>query len=247
MSTTPLATPAAASPRGSSNAASSGIAAMKDRIMTHMNADHALSLRLYLMRYSHVPMGGTTTAEMLDISQDHMILRSGYGRHVVDMVPPMKSLTDARERLVEMHNSCLEELGLSDVVVDRYTPPNRAWQIGLSALCVLIFTTFPFRQSLLDQNTLPGRIWSLGGAAPWLARLSFGLQPLVLTVMVVVHLGEAAWMANTRLKKHWIEVGSWVWWFWVLDCAVEGFGSWTRFDEMVADVEGKKNTNNKKH
>lgn len=237
MSTTPLATPAAAP--------DTATAAMKSRIITHMNADHALSLRLYLMRYAHVPLGGTSVAELLDISLDHMILQSGYGRHVVALDPPMKSLMEARERLVAMHNWCLEELGLSDVVVDRYVPPNRAWQVGLSALCVLILATFPFREALLDQGTVPGRVWSAGGTVPWLAQLSYTLQPLVLGVIVVAHLGEAAWMANTRLKRHWVEVGSWVWWLWVLDCAVEGFGCWTRFDEVVAEVEERKN--NKKH
>ncbi|KIW12631.1 hypothetical protein PV08_09909 [Exophiala spinifera] len=229
--------PAAAPPRGAPDAA-----AMKSRIITHMNADHALSLRLYLMRYAHVPLGGTTGAQMLDIALDHMVLQSGYGRHVVALAPPMKSLLEARERLVAMHASCLADLGLSDVVVDRYVPPARASQVAVTALSLLVFATFPFRDALLDPTTVPGGVWSLAGAAPWLARLGYTLQPYVLSFMVVAHLAETAFLTVPRLKRHWVDVGSWLWWAWVLDCAVEGFGCWTRLDEIVADVEEKRKT-----
>ncbi|KAK5209103.1 hypothetical protein LTR41_005502 [Exophiala xenobiotica] len=216
-------------------------AAMKARIITHMNSDHALSLRLYLMRYSHVPLPGTSTAQMLDITSDHVIITSSYGRHVVPVEPPMKSLMESRERLVSMHNDCLAELGLSDVVLDRYVPPDRAWQWALSALCALIFATFPFRESLLPESgSVIAWIWSLGGTLPGLARLGYTLQPFVLGVMLVLHAGEAVWFANTRLKRYWVEVGTAVWWFWVLDCALEGFGCLSRFERVVERLEAEK-------
>lgn len=223
-------------PRGAPDSA-----VMKARIISHMNSDHALSLRLYLMRYCHVPLPGTSTAQMLDITSEHMIITSSYGRHVVPLEPPMKSLMEARERLVAMHNDCLSELGLSDVVLDRYVPPDRAWQWTLSALCALIFATFPFRESLLPESgSVIARIWSLGGAVPGLARLSYTLQPFVLAVMVVLHVGETAWLANTRLKRYWVEVGTAVWWLWVLDCALEGVGCLSRFDRIVSRLEAEK-------
>ncbi|KAG9780832.1 hypothetical protein KCU88_g3624, partial [Aureobasidium melanogenum] len=99
-------------------------AAIKSRIITHMNADHALSLRLYLTQYSHVPLPATKTAQMQDITLDHIIITLGpsspaSGRYRIPLDPPMKSLLEARERLVAMHNDCLAALDLSDVIVDR--------------------------------------------------------------------------------------------------------------------------------
>ncbi|OAG43279.1 hypothetical protein AYO21_02565 [Fonsecaea monophora] len=95
------------------------VSAMKARIITHMNADHQLSLRLYLQHYSHVPSPGTASAQMLDITTEHMIISSAYGRHVIQFEPPMKSLMEARERLVTMHELCLEQLDLSAIVVSK--------------------------------------------------------------------------------------------------------------------------------
>ncbi|KIW94280.1 uncharacterized protein Z519_05596 [Cladophialophora bantiana CBS 173.52] len=215
--------------------------AMKTRILTHMNADHQLSLRLYLQHYSHVPSPGTLSAQMLDITTEHMIISSGFGRHIIQFEPPMKSLMEARERLVTMHELCLKQLDLSDVVVERYVPPDRAWQWMLCGLCVLISTTFPFRESLrLESGSWISKLWSLDGAAPWLARLSYTLAPAVLGVMVTVHCGEAMWFIQRRLRRHWVEWGSATWWCWVLDCLLEGGGCLTRFDRVVKRMEGEK-------
>jgi hypothetical protein len=206
-----------------------------------MNSDHALSLRLYLAHYAHVPLPGTKTAQMLDITPEHMIITSAYGRHVVPLEPPMKSLMEARERLVAMHNTCLTELGLSEVVLEHYVGPDRAWQWCLSALCVLIFVTFPFREQLRPESgSVIAWIWSLGGALPGLARLAYSLQPLVLGVMVILHGGEAVWFASSKLPRYWVETGTWVWWCWVLDCLLEGVGCLSRFDRVVGRLEAEK-------
>lgn len=211
---------------------------MKARILTHMNADHALSLRLYLMHYSHVPSSGTTTANMVDMTNEHMIITSSYGRHVVAFEPPMKSLIEARERLVAMHNTCLEALDRSDVVVDKYVPPDRLWQYLVGVLCVLIYATFPFRESLKPgSDTVAAKIWSLGGLAPWLGKLAYALAPAVLGFVVLAHSTEAVWLANGRLKRHWVEFGSVTWWCWVVDCFLEGGGCLMRFDKVVKAKE----------
>ena len=156
--------------------------------------------------------------------------------------PEMKSFMEARERLVAMHELCLRETGMSDVVVEGWVPPIAAWQWGLSALCLLIFGTFPFRESLRPESgSLISGIWSLGGAAPGLASLCYVLQPYVLGFMVVVHAVEATWFANGKLKRHWVEFGTGLWWCWVADCLVEGIGCMSRFDGMVKAKEaGKK-------
>ena len=213
---------------------------MKNRVLTHMNADHHLSLRLFLQHYNHVPSSGTNTAKMLDVTTEHMIISSTYGRHVVQFEPPMKSFSEARERLADMHNLCLRELDLSDVVVRRYAPPDRLWQWMLSGLVVLIFSTFPFRESLRPESgSVVAKIWSVGGMAPWLARLSYTLAPVTLGFVAIVHSGEAVWFINRRLKRHWVEAGTVAWWCWVVDVLVEGIGCLSRFDRVVKRMEAK--------
>jgi len=151
----------------------------------------------------------------------------------------MKTLLDARTRLVDMHNDSLAQLNLSDVVVDTYHLPDRAWQWALSGLCLLIFSTFPFREQLVLPS-LPSLIWSLGGTLPGLARFAYHLAPVVLGIMVVLHGAEAVWFARTRLTRHWVEVGTAVWCAWVLDCLVEGIGCISRFERLVGRMEADK-------
>ena len=91
MATSPQPNVSGTTPRGPSDPV-----ALKHRVLTHMNADHHLSLRLYLQHYNHVPSSGTTSAELLDITTGHMILSSSFGRHVVSFDPPMTSLSEAR-------------------------------------------------------------------------------------------------------------------------------------------------------
>jgi hypothetical protein len=217
--------------------------AVKKRVLTHMNADHQLSLRLYLEHYSHVPSSGTARAELLDLTTSHMIISSSYGRHVIPFTPPMKSMLQARETLVEMHNLCLRELDRSDVVIPKYILPDRVWQWALSALCLLIYATFPFRAALRPESgTVISKIWSLGGLAPWLAKLSYTLAPLVLGFVVIAHAAEALWLINGRLRRHWVESGTGTWWCWVIDCLIEGGGCLTRFDRLVKRTESQKKT-----
>lgn len=238
MSTpTTTTTPPTALPRGPPDSS-----AVKARIISHMNADHQLSLRLYLMHYCHVPQAGTTSASLVDISPSHMILTSSYGRHVVAFEPEMKSLLEARERLVSMHQTCLTELDMSDVVVEGFVLPDRLWQWFVYPLVPLILATFPFRDQLKPESgSVIAWVWSLGGVAPGLARLCYAVAPAVLGIIVVSHGVEALWFANKKLRRHWVEFGSATWWFWVVFCLMEGSASFDRFGRVVKEKEeGKK-------
>jgi hypothetical protein len=219
-------------------------AAMKSRIITHMNADHQLSLRLYLQHSCHIPSGGTVKASLEDITNEHMILISSFGRHIVPLDPPMKSLMEGRERLVAMHQQCLKELDLSDIVVDEYQLPTTVFPWALSSLVILIALTFPFRESLRPESgSVIYDIWSLGGLAPGLAQLSYTLAPAVLGFIYLAHGIESVYLARTRLRKHWVETFSKTWWLWIGDCALEGFGAIQRFDAVVKRKESAKGGN----
>lgn len=218
---------------------------MKSLIISHMNSDHILSMRLYLMRHAHLPMRRTKSPQMTDITLGkEMVISSpsSGGRHVIPLQPPMDSVKEAAESLVAMHNECLAALDLSDVVIDRYTPPQGLLEGTLAAVTALVLFTFPFRDQLRPESgTAISQIWSLGGALPGLGRLCYTLQPLVLGVIVPVHAGQAVWFARKRLRRHWVEAGSRVWWCWMLDCCLWGGGCLSRFQRVVkAEEEASK-------
>ena len=133
-----------------------------------------------------------------------------------------------------MHQIALKGLDVEDVRVERYTLPNRWWQWCLGVAVALTMTTFPFRDQLHpDSGSIISQIWSIGGLVPMNAVLAYKLSPVVWPLTMVVHLGEAGYMAWGRLRKHQVEMFSKVWWMWVADNFVEGFGAWRRFDEVV--------------
>ncbi|KAK5060201.1 hypothetical protein LTR84_010086 [Exophiala bonariae] len=216
-------------------------AAMKSRIITHMNADHQLSLRLYLQHYCHVPSSGTAQASLEDITTEHIILNSSFGRHVVPFEPPMKSLMEGREKLVAMHQHCLKELDLSDIVIDSYHPPSGVFPYVLGALVVLICTTFPFRDNLRPESrSLIYDIWSVGGLVPGLAWLSYQLAPAVQAFIYIAHGVEMLVLARGRLRRHWVETFSRTWWLWLGECSLVGYSAFQHFDRTVKAKEDAK-------
>ena len=110
-------------------------AALKARVMAHMNKDHKKSLSQYLQHYSKLPPAIADTAELVDISLSRITLTtrssptrsSPTGAATTTYLPirpsPMQQLSESRERLVYMANECLAGLGLSPYVVKTYAPP----------------------------------------------------------------------------------------------------------------------------
>jgi len=223
------------------------VAAMKTGIISHMNADHGESLSLYLRYYNRLPRSHADTAKLEDITLEHMVISSSFGTVRVPIKPRMKSLADAREKLVAMHFDALNGLGLSKIVVKEYRLPNRAYQWFNMITCALVFLTFPFRDSLAPASgSWASWIWSLGGTVPQIAQLAYQLQPVLLPIVVVLHSLEATWMARSRLAKHQVKLGSVLWWKWAIDTWVEGFGAMKRFDGIVEEIKAS-NANGGKH
>ena len=206
-----------------------------------MNADHAASLRLFARHYSRLPLAHAKTAQLEDINLNHLILSSSFGRTLVPFDPPLKSFGEVRERLVAMHETCIKELDVDGVVLDRFVSPNRWWQIGLFTICSVVFTTLPFRSLIKPEtHSVISKIYSLGGYAPWLANFAYTVAPLTLTIMCMIHGYEAWTMARTRMRRYEVEMFNWVWWCWVGDAFIEGIGAFVRVDETVAAMKEKK-------
>src|SRR5690349_8717087 len=153
-------------------------AAMKSRIITHMNADHADSLSLFLQHYCGVPpsmadkrsgsASTSTSVRLEDITLSHLIVASPIGRNLIPIDPPMKTLAEARERLVAMHRESLAGLGFSDIVVSEYRWPQGWWQILVFITCAVAYLSLSRRQHFAPGSSpaFMYQIWSVGGLWP---------------------------------------------------------------------------------
>lgn len=218
-------------------------AAVKTRIISHMNADHSSSLSLYLQYYCCIPASHADSAKLTDVALDHLIIESTFGRNLIPIDPPMKSYAEARERLVEMNRASLEGLGLSDIVVQEWRPPRNVLHVGSFVICLLMFISLPRRANFTPEaGGVFYQLWSLGGRVPVLAKLCYNLQPILLPVMLLIHGFEVYTIVTTRLKKHQVRVGSSIWLLWVVDNFIEGFGCFQRFDQIVKEKQELKNS-----
>lgn len=223
------------------------IQAMKTRVQTHMTADHADSLALFLNHYCKVPIPlhptpPVGTLKLDDIALDHMVITHPTGRNLVQITPPMNHLGESRERLVTMHNECLQALDLAPFKVEKFVAPSKLWQWITHVICALCFLTYglyPAAAFLPEADTLASRIWSVGGLAPGLARFTSYVKDAVLVGMLAIHLGEAVWFSRTRLRRYWVPRFSAVWWMWTTAVFNGGVAAVFRFDEMVEAERAK--------
>lgn len=214
---------------------------MKARILNHLNADHRTSLRLYARHYSHLPLSHAKTATADDISLDHLILVSSFGRTLIPFTPPLISFSEARERLVSMHEECLRELDVEGVMVDFCPVPDKVVYYVWMAFCSWVVCTLPLGEMVLPESrTWVASVWSVGGYVPGLARLAYQLGPATMWFIGVVHAVEAVVMVRGRLRRCEVEVFSKAWWGWVVDVLLTGFGGMSRFDEVVRGLKEKK-------
>ena len=218
-------------------------AAIKSRIIKHMNADHQASLTQYLEHYCKIPSRLASTAQLDDIELSYLIISSSNGqtRNLIPLSPPMASWSEARERMVVMHHEALTGLGLSDITVTEYRAP-RNFHALVFGVCLWTYISFSRR-----ANFLPGRdhfnlypFWSVLGYLPSLAEFCYIVQPLIIVLMVAIHAVEATFMVRSRLRKHVVEVFSVLWWTWVGSSFIEGYGAFQRFDAIVKEKEDKK-------
>lgn len=213
-----------------------------------MTADHSDSLALYLNHYCKVPVSlsplpPTGTLQITEITLDHMIVSHPNGRNVIQIDPPMKHFGEARERLVAMHKQCLTALDMAEFRVNKYVPPNKPWQWFTYGIVLLFFSTFsvyPAADFLPESNTLPSKIWSIGGLVPPMARLGAYIKNPVLFSTIAIHLSEVIYFDRTRTRKYWVPRWGGLWWMWQVSCFVGGVSCISRFDDMVRDIKAER-------
>ena len=209
----------------------------KQRIITHMNADHQDSLIRYLEYYAGLSSFSARNAQLTDITLDSLTISYSHEQsHRIPIKPPMTAWSEARPRLVEMDIEATERLGRSAVTVKGYKRPY-GWMTVIMVVCAMTYLAFSRR-----ANFAPGSVlyWAVLRYMPNFAAFCWSVQPSVIVPMCAIHAGEVWYLENTRLRKHTVRMFSGVWWKWVVSCFVEGFGAFVRLDEIVREEEEKK-------
>ncbi|KAF2829838.1 hypothetical protein CC86DRAFT_367760 [Ophiobolus disseminans] len=218
--------------------------AARQRIIKHMNADHLDSVRRYLEAYAKKSILQTRSAQMTDISLNEMKFSCNGQQHVIAFDPPMKSLREARERVVELDKDALQILGRSDVSVDKYIPPyvkfGHYWNF---TQCVLAYVLLPYPFVWQHGSVLyDSFLYRFPSFANLIASVGWYV---VVFIMLPLHFVEAGFMARRLRIKHGLIPLDGVWWLWVSSCFIEGVTAKWRLDGLVE--QKKKEKEAKKH
>ncbi|WQF81937.1 Putative hem oxygenase HugZ-like superfamily [Colletotrichum destructivum] len=214
----------------------------RDRIIAHMNSDHQRELSLYLRHYAGLGHSAAATPWLKDVTLEGMnIAAGGLGgkEYHVAFDPALDSWADVRPAVVEMARVSRRALGLSDVAVTHFAPPQ--------GFDVVVFgsVAFYFVCWLTLGFVLPGTpIWSfLQAVFPGGPRCYRWLVKAIFLPVLAIHLTECYWFHRTRLQRHGIEAGTGLWWTWIGSLFFEGVCGFMRFDAIVAakkkENEGK--------
>lgn len=179
---------------------------------------------------------------MTDIDLNQMKFSCGGQASTVSFDPPMKSLREARERLVQMDKETLQILGRSDIAVTRYIPPYaKLGHLYNFTQCLLVFLLLP-----RGANFKPGSLLydSVLYMVPAFARFVLQVRWIVLPLTLAIHATESVIMAN-KVKRHGLSSADAVWWMWVGSSFVEGITSFWRLDGLIAEKQKEKDA--KKH
>ena len=211
-------------------------AAMKKRIVTHMNVDHQDSLIRYLEHFCAVPSFLARNAHLEDVTFSSMTIKSSGRRYDIPIKPSMTAWSEVRPRVVAMDAEAVDGLGRSKVTVKRYTKPH-GFMLVVFLACVLTFIGFSKR-----TNFEPGSLlyYTVLKHVPQFAQFCWQVQPLVIYPLLIIHTSEAIYMARSRLLKHTVPLGGQLWWTWVCSTFIEGYGSFVRFDTLVKEEEARR-------
>jgi hypothetical protein len=211
----------------------------KTRIMGHMNREHTADLKQYLRAFNGLSSTAAADAQLTDITLDNLTIKSASDVHTVRISPPMKSLADARVRLVDMSQRAQEMLGLSDIRIDRFVGPRGMGIASFLGVGFYFVSAATLGLGLLRPGTAA---WTLlDKRFPYHGAEGFAwIVKAIVFPVLAIHISEAFWMARSRLAKYGIEAGSSLWLLWVLETFVEGIPAIWRFDGLVQEARKKK-------
>ena len=164
---------------------------------------------------------------MIDINLTEMALVCNDKKYRIPFEPPMKSLSEARERLSEMDTECRQALGRSDITIKEYVPPT-GWYAPMFLIIVATFLGYSQRW-WFEQGQVVERVLGSG-----FAKFSWTIQPWLITGMLILHVAEVVYFIPVHLKRHSVSMRIVLWWLWVATIFIEGQFGMKRWRDLVA-------------
>lgn len=230
-------------------------AAVKERIVNHMNKDHTDSvsysaavqdsisppqIRRYLQAFKQKFFYQVRGARLIDVTLNDIKFTCGGQQVVMPFDPPMKTLKEARERLVQLDKDALKALGHSDITVTNYVPP---WAPGQhyihiinSAACLFTWIIFARKANFQSGSFVHDNLLS---RFPSWSEFCLAIQPFLISIMFIIHAVEAVLMAR-KLSRHGLTPFDGIWWAWVGSAFNEGFTSFRRVNTHIEQKQKEK-------
>lgn len=165
---------------------------------------------------------------MSDIDLNRMSFVASGQTYRIPFDPPLSSYRETRERVVEMDKTCLQKLGKSDITVKEFVPPTVSVFYAVEFL-IIAATFLGYSQRWWFARG--GIIERLLGSA--FARLSWTIQPWLISFMIALHGAEAVYFARNQLHKHSVNIRTSTFWKWFATVFVEGQFAFKRFQDHV--------------
>ncbi|KAL8670591.1 MAG: hypothetical protein Q9168_004884 [Polycauliona sp. 1 TL-2023] len=225
-------------------------AAIKQRIITHMNTSHQDSLIRYLRHTHHLSSYAARNATLQSLTLDSLTLTtsslssstSKADTYLVPITPLLQTYSSARTRLADLDAAAVAALGVSPITLKRYIPPYSHLHRAIFIYVIVVLVTFPLF-SILPRSTIQSFFSSLPLPHPYglkIMRFFYAVQPWILSIIAAIHPLEAWWMHRTRLTRYNVCMGGKVWWLWMGSTFIEGFGAFQRVGAEIRSEQLKK-------
>jgi hypothetical protein len=140
--------------------------------------------------------------------------------------PPMTSYREARDRVVQLDQECRAALKQASVNITEYAPPT-GFGLFMFLLCGSVFIAYSQRWWFAAGGPV-AKVLGEG-----FAKFSWNVQPILITLMVVIHGAEAWFMAMGKLPRYSVNPRTSTFWKWTLTNFVEGVTAQMRLDKLA--------------
>ncbi|OWB56543.1 hypothetical protein B5S28_g2449 [[Candida] boidinii] len=202
----------------------------KVRILAHMNKDHGLAIEDYLNAYGDVAIDDKiSNIRMKDLELDSMEIVFKHSDIEFEMSkfipidPPMKSLNDSREKLVEMAKFAANKRGYSHIQIREILYPSRIKDFLLLfavSLPIIGFFKPDFLYGILSKF-LPEILTTFLST----------YNNTIMYAMFIIHLAEFYFILYPKLRKYRVPTDFKIEWF--ITCLLDGFLSVERFQIIL--------------
>lgn len=208
----------------------------RDRIISHMNQSHTRELGHFLRHFAGASRRAASNPSLRDVTLQGMRISAGGNEFVVPFTPPpLDTWNDVKGRIIEMDTTARWALGISDVYITEYVPP-QGLDIVIFGAVIIYFASVASLPWVVPGSGFWKILTAVFPGGPewfrWTVRVLF-------FPVVAIHSVEA-FAFDRKLQRHGVDRWSHLWWLWVSSCFVEGFCSFRRTNSVIAQKRAQK-------